>query len=386
MTEDVGAVESAGAVFLYRGGEEGPDPLDPALLTQATDGVPDNPETGDLFGGALACGDFNNDTRADLAIGAPGESVGSVPNAGWLLVLLGTPAGLSTAGATPFTQADSWIPGEPEPDDFFALRLAAGDFTGDDHADLAVGAPGEDLGAGAVHLLLGGASGILAGTSHLFTDENLTGISEIGDRFGDAVAMADFHDDGYADLAIGIPRETFASAGGPIVECGQVVVISGGPSGPSGVNYWAENNIVGAGTSEAGDRFGSALAAGDFNGDGYPDLAVGHPGETVALADDGAVTVFGGTGDGLSALDVRSFAAGFEGLPGQPPGFVTTRAFGGALAAGDFDGDGFADLAIGAPREPFGDTTAIGAATLLFGALFADGFETSSALAPWDAP
>jgi FG-GAP repeat len=115
------------------------------------------------------------------------------------------------------------------------------------------------------------------------------------------------------------------------------------------------------GTPEAGDRFGSALAAGDFDGDGFTDLAAGASGEDFGGAfDTGAVSVLYGSPSGLTVAGGQLFTQLGSRAEDQDN-------FGWALAAGDFSHDGFADLAAAAPTEDVGTVRQAGAVSVLPG-------------------
>jgi hypothetical protein len=378
MGEDIGTIDGAGAVFVYPGTAGGPENSGFLLLTQDTADIPDQAEANDAFGAALACGDFDADGFDDLAIGSPGERIGTVDLAGWIVAIPGSATGLVAAAAMAFSQADPLIFSGPEIGDQFGSSLAVGDLDGDGFDDLAIGSRGEDDFAGCTHVLFGSPADLIASGSMVLSDERLGGLSEAGDQLGMSLAIGDFDADGFDDLVLGIPHETFNSITGVVPRTGQVVVVYGHAALPAlgRIEYWAENNIFLPGTSEAEDHFGEALAVGDFDGDGYADLAVGHPGEEIVAPYDGAVTVMSGSAAGLNENRGRLFLPAAEGVPGPPPGQSFDRSFGAALAAGDLDRDGHGDLVIGAPFEFIDGLESAGSATLLFGALFADGFES----------
>ncbi|MGI5456503.1 FG-GAP-like repeat-containing protein [Streptomyces sp. CA-249302] len=146
----------------------------------------------------------------------------------------------------------------------------------------------------------------------------------------------DFNGDGYRDLAVSAPL----AASGSADHAGAVLVTYGSASGPkaAGAKVISQNTSGVPGTSESGDSFGATTATGDFNSDGYADLAVAAPNETTTAGSvAGAVTILWGSKSGLSG-----------GTSLTPPTADKPKYFGRTLAAGDFDGDGRTDLAVGA--------------------------------------
>jgi len=115
---------------------------------------------------------------------------------------------------------------------------------------------------------------------------------------------------------------------------------------------WSQDNLAGS-SIEEGDHFGEVVAAGDFDGDGYVDLAVGDPDEDWnADTDSGAVwVIYGGPVGGLGTTGIQLWHQDVGGIDGT---LEAGDQFGDALAVGDFDGDGYDDLAASAPFEDIG--------------------------------
>src|SRR5690606_24813389 len=154
--------------------------------------------------------------------------------------------------------------------------------------------------------------------------------------------------DGLADLAIGIPGKDLGAA----VNGGEVSVIYGtGADGLSSARnqVWNLNRPGVRGAAQAHDRFGSSLTVGDFNADGYSDLAIGIPGRKVAgKAGAGAVTVLYGSVNGLTSGNNQLWT---QTNIGFNISIQKDTEFGSAVTSGDFNGDGYSDLAIGSPFQ-----------------------------------
>ncbi|WP_328554393.1 FG-GAP and VCBS repeat-containing protein [Streptomyces sp. NBC_00358] len=150
------------------------------------------------------------------------------------------------------------------------------------------------------------------------------------------VPQADFNNDGIGDVALSAVGASVSGHAG----AGQIVALYGTTTGVSSArrSTISQNTTGVPGTAEAGDGFGGETAYADFNNDGYDDLAVASPWEKVGTdTNGGAIAILWGSASGLTGKSID--------VPDPSPS--SHDYWGKDLAAGDFDGDGKADLAVG---------------------------------------
>ncbi len=226
-----------------------------------------------------------------------------------------------------------------------------GDHDGDGIADLLIGAPDHDgggSGAGAAFLVRSNRTGSV--DLGLGSAAILTGAAA-GDAAGSWVAPAgDIDADGYADILVGAPGND-----GAATDAGAAYLLFGPLSGTAALSTAPAVYRGGA----ANDTLGAALAAvGDVTGDGQSDVLIGAWGDDTAASNAGAAYVFPASAGTRSAT---AATASFTGE--QSSDFAGFRV----AAAGDLDGDGIADLAIGAYAANPGGLNNAGTAYILYG-------------------
>ena len=359
--DQVGEIDQAGSVNLLYGARRGLATRRNKRWSQDSAEVAGDAGYGDRFGDAHAAGDFNGDGYSDLAVGAWEDLVDTESDAGAVNVLYGGPRGVTAFGNQLLDMdiPDNWRGVEEA---WFGFAVTSGDFNGDGFDDLAVGAPRMrfyhyTLNSGQIFTFYGSPDGLRPGNMWAQEDAS-TGDSGEGDCFGWALAAADFDGDGCDDLAVSAPYKDDIG--------GTVSIIYGTRDGLTyrGSQTWFDANLGGYYTS--GTSFGKSLAVGHINGDRFADLAIAAPGRNYLDGREwesrsGAVVVLYGSRYGLTDFASENIYRS-SGLPGSP---IEEERVGETIALGDFDGNGYDDLAIGVPCQDVSEQQDAGAVIIL---------------------
>ena len=443
--ETINMMVGAGAVFVVYGsaGGLGSGPRAPLVLHQNVPNVAGDAETGDGFGETLASGDFNGDGSDELVVGVPDEDIGAVTNAGAIHVFLGTSGGMTTLGSVLYSEDDfSPVPDISDTDHRLGASLATGQLgitATDDRTDLLIGVPGGPLSSASFRGVAIMVPGTTLGLDPSLTFTTFVTGANAGDRVGSGVAIGDIdNDDLDTDVILGAP---LGELGGSNTETGTVWIDTDAtpyypvPLGPPPgshfgapivvgdfINEGYDQLLIGAPDTDVGaieaagaaiaydeprevftyiaqdpnnfsfgspdpfDHFGSVLAVGDFDADSHDDAAFGVPDEDLIasgrgdLLDAGIVQVAYGSDFGLVLNENNQlWTLGFLGFS-----IFANDNFGGALAAGDFNGDGVDDLAVGVPGAVWMAQPGTGFVQIIYGVdggLFADDFESADSSA-----
>jgi hypothetical protein len=311
-------------------------------------------------------GDWDGDGIGELVVGARGNSSTSLGGA--YIV-----SGATTGSIDVEISSLAFLEGENAHDYAGQHLRGAGDLDGDGAADLVISAPFDDEGggnAGAVYLVHGPLTG-----THSLATATAKVLGPSGYQMGRMIeAGPDFTEDGVGDLLIETSGDIYVVPGdttgthavtdvmlGPVLNYSWAVAVAGDVDGDGSVDLLGGGMgaqlvygpiSVAGGVSHGGSltyydsvgygNLGSAVAAGDADGDGLADVLIGAPDSNSAASNAGAAYLFSGAG--LSSLDPAVAQATLLGSEADDEA-------GSALAvAEDIDGDGFGDLVIGAPR------------------------------------
>ena len=268
---------------------------------------------------AATAGDVNGDGYSDIIVGFPDSDLGQTDE-GKVSVYLGSAAGLAATA--------SWTVGGIQVNALFGCSVGtAGDVNRDGFSDVIIGAQyydDSDPNEGAAFVYHGSATGLAAAPSVILE------CNRQGAFFGCSVGTAgDVNGDGYADVIVGASNYGNGQGGE-----GAAFVYLGSASGIAASTVWsAESDQIGA-------SMGNAVAtAGDVNGDGYADVIIGAYQYDNGQNNEGVAFLYLGSATGLGPSS--SWSAEINELGG---------GFGISLGtAGDVNGDGYADVVVGAP-------------------------------------
>ncbi|MDP2308812.1 MAG: FG-GAP-like repeat-containing protein [Pseudomonadota bacterium] len=303
LPADISSYPGGFRITVNDAGARYPIEIDPVYTTAST--VLNGEAVANQFGCSVSsAGDVNGDGYDDVIVGAYGYGSG----AGRAYVYAGSATGLSTTAATTLTGASAYT--------YFGNTVSgAGDVNGDGYDDVIVGAYGPSPYVGSAFVYDGSPSGVVAAASATLTGELAS------NYFGSSVSSAgDVNGDGFGDVIVG----AFNYSGG----AGRAYVYVGSASG---VSTTASSTLAG----DLGQFGYSVSGAGDVNGDGYDDVIVGAYNRDSST---GSAYVYAGSASGVATAASTVFT-----------GEATSIYFGGSVSrAGDFNGDGYDDVIVGA--------------------------------------
>jgi hypothetical protein len=309
--------------------------VDPLLTSTADTQIESNLASARLGTAIASAGDVNGDGYLDLIVGSGLASATS--NA--VYVFHGGPSGVPSGGAA---GANTVLTSTQASIGFGAGVASAGDVNGDGFDDVIVGATNYNsglVGEGAAFVYLGSPTGIASGNES--TASARLESNQLNARFGNAVASAgDVNGDGYADVVVG----SFQYDLGQTDE-GAAFVFLGSATGIANGNPATAHAVLQA--DQSGANLGVSVAsAGDVNADGFGDVIVGATLFDNGSTNEGAAFIFHGSSTGVTSGSPATAATVLES---NQTGSANLPNFGVSVAsAGDVDGDGYADVIVGA--------------------------------------
>ncbi|MCB0742393.1 MAG: FG-GAP repeat protein [Ignavibacteriae bacterium] len=335
--------DDKGKVFVFHGSATGPS-INPdwEMLGSQQDG---------LFGYSIStAGDIDANGYSDIIVGIPNYG-SSLVNEGRVIVYYGFSGGLS------------YDEGEIVSGGIQNIQLGysvstAGDFNGDGYSDVAFSAPFYTLGQteeGKLFVYYGSQNGLELST--FWSTEGNVDNMQLGTNLSTA---GDFNGDGYSDIIVGNPNYEVYVGVNPLNSAGMFAIYFGSGSGIT-------SYIFKKGNEASGHLGKSVFTAGDVNGDGYSDVIIGRN-STIDAVYRGVAEVYHGydfDSDNITSFELAQAPDWSADLSSS----IIVDGFGDAVStAGDVNGDGFADVVIGA-KSFYVDGNFVGGAFLYHGSL-----------------
>ncbi len=339
---------NAGATYIILGSSLPAKEINLYTIPSPADMIIYGDDAGDASGWAVSSGDINGDGYDDVIIGAH-----SVNDRGGTYVIFGSASPLPVININN-TEADMSIYGHAYYD-YFGIAVSSGDINGDGFDDVIIGASKSYLFSwnpiGETYVIFGSAAPpATIDLNSVSADMTIYG-DYAPDQFGCSVSSGDINGDGYADVIIGA---RFANPAGGY-EAGETYVIFGSTAPPASIDLnsiSADMTIYG---DDAGDKSGYSVSSGDINGDGYADVIIGASGADPAGGRfAGETYIILGSAAPPATVDLNSTSADMT-ISGDDAG----DGSGWAVSSGDINGNGYADVIIGAiGADPGGELSA----------------------------
>jgi hypothetical protein len=323
---------NAGAIYIIYGhaGRTGSlDFLDGTLPKFTGEGA------SDAAGSAVSVGDTDGDGYDDIVVSAKGYGYSDVDNYdGKIYLIKGQDSELTSMSLLDASTA-TWV-GE-NPFDHAGSSIAIGDINGDGLEDILTSASGNDDGgdaAGAVYLIYGSSD--LSGENFL-SDASMVQLTgeAMGDCLCEQLKVGDINRDGFGEILIPSYND---DAG---VDAGAVYLIYGSSTTLSSM-VLSDTSVVKFTGEDMGDYAGKTIAVADQDGDGWSEIIIGAVGQDEAANDAGAVYIVRGQEERFSSFRLSSPSA--IKLLGEAENDYAANQ----VATGDLNGDGLADILVGA--------------------------------------